>query len=103
MARKPPASTAAVRTDPEVFHENFRLIPHPEYEDTVVKYSPAEGVEKFGAECGRRDCAYTTGEWDTPEQASARIAQHRDEHETGRVMQLLEDFEKDHGYERKDA
>lgn len=43
----------------------------------------------YGGWCG---CGYKTTGWPTPEVAAERLAQHANEHETGELMEPLEDF-----------
>lgn len=50
--------------------------------------------------CDVPGCEFTSSGWDTEEQASARGAEHKNEHETGQPMTELTAFEASVGFVR---
>ena len=48
--------------------------------------------------CDVPGCEFTSSGWDNDEQAAARGVQHQNEHDTGELMQSLEEFRQQVGF-----
>lgn len=66
----------------------------------VGKFMSESGAESVAFGCEAPGCEFISAGWATEEQASARGAEHANEHKTGQLMTELTEFEASVGFVR---